>query len=99
MTSRVEGFSIAVVEAQRSGCVPVAFNSYPVAQELIKDGKNGVLVKPFDEDEYANQLMTLMRNDELLINMRKEGIKKSKEYTIDKIMSQWIKLYHEVTEI
>ena len=87
-----------MIEAERSGCVPVAYNSYPAAQELIEDGKNGVLINPFDEDEYANQLMKLMRDDELLRKMRKAGIEKSNEYTIDKIMSQWIELLHEVIQ-
>jgi glycosyltransferase involved in cell wall biosynthesis len=54
LTSRVEGFPIAVIEAERSGCVPIAYNSYPAAQELIEDGKNGAVFKYGDESGFVD---------------------------------------------
>lgn len=96
LTSRIEGFGIVLVEAERSGAVPIAFDSYPVAKELIDNGVNGILIRPFDEDEYSKQLAKLMSNPVLLNTMSIAGIEKSKNYTVDKIMSQWMTLYNDL---
>lgn len=96
MTSRLEGFGLVLVEAARLGCVPIAFDSYLAAKDIIDHGVNGILIKPFDEDKYADELMELMGNKNKLSKMAKAGIEKSKDYTVDKIMMQWIRLYDEI---
>lgn len=63
ITSVHESFSLVATEALSYGVVPVAFDSFTAARLVIEDGKDGVLVKPFDLDEYANALNRLMSED------------------------------------
>lgn len=60
MTSTCEGFGLVLIEAQAAGCVPVAFDSYSSVHDIIEDGVNGCLVKPFDVQAYADTLRELM---------------------------------------
>lgn len=66
MTSSVEGFGLVLIEAQAAGCVPVAFDSYAAVHDIIDDGVNGCLVKPFDIKAYAETLRGLMSNGDKL---------------------------------
>ena len=53
MTSASEGFGIVLIEAMQAGVVPVAFKSYLSVTDIIDDEQNGILVSPFDIEEYA----------------------------------------------
>ena len=90
MTSVSEGFGMVLVEAQGAGCVPFAFKSYASVTDIIDDGKNGVLVKPFDCNLYAKKLASLMRNDALRHDMAVNAIEKAKEFSTDKIYGKWL---------
>ena len=48
MTSRFEGFPMVLNEAIISKCIPILFDSFPAARDIIEDGKSGILIKPFD---------------------------------------------------
>lgn len=62
MTSNHEGFPMVLTEAMQYGCVPVAFDSFESIHEIIEDGMNGFLVKPFDMDKYADMVLRLVDN-------------------------------------
>ncbi len=76
MTSSFEGFGLVLIEAQAAGCVPVVFESYASVHDIIDDGINGCLVKPFDIAAYAETLGNLMR-DEATLNTMAEAARKS----------------------
>lgn len=66
------------MEAQTSGFVPIAFDSFTSASEIIIDGKNGILVSPFNKKEYIYKLQELISNGTLrntLSNNAKEHVK------------------------
>lgn len=69
MTSTFEGFGLVLTEAQAAGCVPVVFESYASVRDIIDDGANGCLVKPFDIKAYAETLSRLMSDDAKLNTM------------------------------
>lgn len=52
MTSRWEGAPLAIIEAQRFGCVPLATDVGAVS-ELIADGEDGLLVADGDDETVA----------------------------------------------
>lgn len=59
-----EGFSWAVLEAMAAG-VPVIATSVGAAPEMIKDGRNGFLVKPRRADQIAGRIVQLMKDEQL----------------------------------
>ena len=73
MTSTFEGFGLVLPEAMQHGCVPMAFNSYAAVRDLVIPGETGILAPPFDEEEYARQLLRLMQDDPLRSAMAQAG--------------------------
>ena len=98
MTSRFEGFGMTIPEAQSFGCVPVAFNSFPAASELIDNGKNGLLVEKFgDVNKYAEALQTLMSDEIALAKMAANGIHAARRFYMKEIGPKWLTLLKELT--
>jgi glycosyltransferase involved in cell wall biosynthesis len=56
MPSRYEGLPLGVLEAMAAGVVPVVTDLPGVADELIRDGVNGLLVPRDDVDAFADAL-------------------------------------------
>ena len=96
MTSSTEGWGMVLVEAQSNGVVPIAYNSYASATDIINDGENGFLVKAFDEDEYVKKLMLLMRDKELRLRMAESAMASVRKFDSRKIAQQWIDLFEKL---
>lgn len=89
MTSRYEGFGLVLTEAMAYGCVPVAFNSFASVTDIITSD-TGMLVKPFDINEYSNKVIGLMENNEKLEYMSERCIKRGREkYSLETIIGRW----------
>lgn len=65
MTSRLEGLSIALLEAMYLGNVPVSTLAGGGVTEIVQDGENGFLVENDNEEGLASVLLRLCRNSEL----------------------------------
>ena len=93
MTSAFEGFGNVLVEAQSYGSVPVLFNTYTAAEDIITHNKNGILVKRFDVDDYVKQTMELinspLRLNQLSINAYENVLK----FSYDKTYKKWETLF------
>ena len=96
MTSSSEGFGVVLIEAMQNGAVPIAFNSYLSITDIIDNTKNGILVTPMDIDEYVDKLSILIDNNDLRLQLAKEGLIKSKKFSIEIIGNKWLKLFDEV---
>lgn len=97
LVSTFEGWPLCLTEAQANGVVPIAFDcSAGVHHILSPSGKNGVLIPPFDLDRYADSLLKLIKNPELLQEMRNDIVKKAEEYSIDVVGRRWIELLDEL---
>lgn len=96
MTSAYEGFPMVLTEAMQNGIVPVVFNSFGSSMDVINDGCNGILIPPFREEIYVENLAMLMRNDELRISMGKKARKSVQKFDIEKIVLNWEQLFHNL---
>jgi glycosyltransferase involved in cell wall biosynthesis len=90
MTSSFEGLPMTLIEAMQYGVIPVAFNSFLSATDLIDDKINGCLIKPFDIDEYVDTLSHLMSSAEKLENYSKASELKILNFDLNKIGGQWL---------
>lgn len=89
MTSIFEGFGMVLTEAMQHGVVPIAFNSYASASDIIDDGINGLLITPFDESKYARKLIELMEDSSKCSRMSLSAIEKMDSFSIEKILKRW----------
>ena len=93
VTSRSEAFGMTIAEAQANGCVPIAFNSFPTAAELITDGNNGYLIPTFgDTATFAGRLARLMDNDERRCRMSAQAQETSKKFSPAQVSQHWLNL-------
>lgn len=96
LPSRFEGFGLVIIEAMACGVPVVAFDCENGPRNIINHNQNGILVKPFDVDEYADSLLRLMQDDQLRSQMGNCALESSRRYSIDDIALQWKTLFDEV---
>lgn len=93
MTSSFEGWGLVLTEAMANGCIPMAFNSYLSVKDIIDDSKNGVLVSPFNINEYCEKLQALIDSTDVRYRMSCECIQKARSFDItNNIGKQWLDL-------
>jgi len=61
LTSRSEGFSIAMLEAMGAGVVPVVGDVGELS-DLVVTGESGYLVPPDDVEEYVERILVVLRD-------------------------------------
>ena len=97
LVSSFEGWPLCLTEAQSNGVVPIVFDcSAGVHQIVAPSGVNGILIDPYNIDSFADNIIHLIRNPELLATMQKNVIAKSSEYSIERIGKQWMDLLSEL---
>jgi len=62
MTSRMEGFGMVLIEAQKNGLPIISFDIPCGPSDTIGNGKNGFLIPPFDVDTMADKISELICN-------------------------------------
>lgn len=96
LTSDFEGFPLVLVEGMSYGLVPVVYGSFSAVYDIIDDGVNGFIIPSsdgyFDKVHFGKKVLSLISNSSLLRSMSKAAIEKSKDYSIDKIYRQWMKI-------
>lgn len=90
LTSEYEGFGLVIVEAMSYGVVPVVYNSFKTASDLITHGYNGVLVeKPFETQRFKKAIQDLMDDADYWNAMSHNGRVASEKYSIDNVVKEW----------
>ena len=92
MASDFEGWPMVIGEAMQQGCVPVVYDSFCSAHDIIDDGVSGMVVRYFSRKAYVNVLEGLMDNDSLRKKMFVTDCEIASHYSINKIKYNWYKL-------
>jgi len=93
-TSKYEGFSFSILEANECGVPTVSFNFGESAKEQILNDKTGIIAN--DREDYFNQLKTMMDSEDKLEMLSKNAKEFSKQFQIETIIKEWIKLFEMV---
>jgi glycosyltransferase involved in cell wall biosynthesis len=62
LTSAFEGFPLVLYEALKFGVVPIVFDTFSSAKDIIIDGYNGRIIDKGDEVEFKNAILEVLRN-------------------------------------
>lgn len=96
LCSDFEGFPMVLPEAMSCGVVPVVFNSFAALEDIITDGEDGISVAPYDEEAFAQRLLTLMQQDSLRERMAQAAVRKSYAFDAAVISQQWADLIERI---
>ncbi|MFI6336279.1 glycosyltransferase family 4 protein [Streptomyces sp. NPDC050535] len=98
MSSRMESFGMALVEAMRVG-LPVVSTDCPHGPgEIISHGVDGLLVPPGDVDALAAALLELIDDEPRRRRMGREGLLKGARYDPEPIAGQCAALFQELLD-
>ena len=78
------------------GVPVVVFDCENGPRNIITNNQDGILVKPFDVDEYAEDLLRLIKDDQLRSQMGNRARESSKRYLIEDIAQKWKDLFDEI---
>lgn len=96
LTSSYEAQPMVLIEAQKYGCVPIAYNSFEAATDIIREEYNGLLIKPFKHKKYTKALTRLMSDENLRQQLAKNGLEHIKKFNISTIIQEWINLFNRL---
>ena len=91
-----EGFGIVILEAFNSRSPLIAFD-VPAPNEIIEDGKTGLLVKPYEVDDLAEKIDSLLKSPEKRAEIAKQAFFKLKSYySMDRMITETLEVYEQV---
>jgi glycosyltransferase involved in cell wall biosynthesis len=87
-----EGMGRVLVEAMAAG-IPVVGSRVGGIPDLVKDGKNGLLVPPADEVALEQAILDLLRHESKRKRMGAAGLEISQYYSLEAMVGQLSALY------
>ncbi|MCT8992269.1 glycosyltransferase family 4 protein [Chelativorans sp. SCAU2101] len=93
MSSRFEGFGNTLAEALCYGLPSVSFDCPFGPRDIIRDGIDGILVRPNDIDALAAALETVMGNEILRANMSSRAVEARSRFSEVHISDRWRSLF------
>lgn len=98
MTSRYEGFPMCIPEAMCYGCVPMVFGSFASVNDIITNGIDGIIIKAFDEKDYASQIVKILNDRERLHNLATNALKSVQRFDMSQISDKWVNMLNSLLD-
>ena len=89
LPTRVEGLSIALVEAEAHGLPAIANDVKYGPSDIIINGKDGLLTKNGDINGLAKAVISLLTDEKRLAEMSKNAYEDCKRYSESSVMKLW----------
>lgn len=99
MTSRYEGYPLAVLESMSHGCPVVSYDVKYGPREQITDGVDGFLVPPGDIAALADRLITLLESPDLARKMSRAAAEKAQQHGKETFLSDWAAVLEKSVEL
>ena len=98
-SSIYEGFSNSLIEALALGLPIVSTDHDFGADEMIEDGVSGILVPTADPEAMAGGLERVLKDRKYAETLSRNARKRAQNFTIEKMVSGYEKLFREVAKI
>ena len=92
MSSLSESFGIVLLEAFSYGIPCIAFDSAEGAREIITNNYDGFLIKDRNNEKMKEKISYLIDNYDKRIEMGKNGLEKSLDFSSEKVIEKWISI-------
>ncbi|MHA1724741.1 MAG: glycosyltransferase [Promethearchaeota archaeon] len=92
LSSLHEGFPMSILEAMACGLPIISTNCPTGPNEILNNGKYGLLVKTGDAGDLAKKMILLAKNEALRNKYSALSINRIKHFQNEKIISKWISL-------
>lgn len=89
MSSRFEGFPVALCEAMGVGLPCISFNCPTGPADIIENNVNGILVEYLNIEHLTQSMLDLTNNPDICKRLSAEAIKINQTLNLSVIMSQW----------
>lgn len=89
VSSRYEGFSMTLLEAQAAGLPAVTFDFKYGARSIVKDGVTGIIVPQDDEEAFTKALERMLSDEGLRRKYGTEAAKASDRFACKEVMGKW----------
>lgn len=87
-----EGMPLVLLEAKANRLPIISFDIMTGPREIVRDGIDGILVKPYDLDKMGNSIIKLIENDELRLNMSEKSQENINKFSKQTILNSWSEL-------
>lgn len=99
MTSRYEGLPMVLLEAKAKRLPLVSFDIYSGPSDIILDGVNGYLVKPFDVDAMTEKISFLIDHPEVRQDFSDHAYDNIDHFRKEAVMAKWTNLIKELLKL
>ncbi len=96
LTSSLEGFPMVLLESMAFGCIPFAYNTFPILGDIFGADSELLSIPPFNADIYAEHLSSVMQDTDKRRQLAELSLQKSREYTIQATTDRWEMLFEEL---
>jgi len=93
LTSRVESFSLVLVDAMLFGAVPISVDCPFGLREILDNGRFGLLVPPEDAMALADAMWRVACDDGLHSGFKKLGLERAQHYGLPAVVPEWERIF------
>ena len=97
LTSYREGLPLFLLEGKASGLPLISFDVDTGPRDIIKDGQDGFLIKPYDCTSYAQHLAQLMDSEQLRAQFSAASQYGAEVFSESRVSYLWLDLFDEMT--
>lgn len=92
-----EGVPLVLLEAKAYKIPCVSFDIVSGPREILEDGVNGILVKPYEIEEMATRISVLMDHPEMRQNLSEHAYTNLEQFRQSTIKQQWVILIEDLS--
>ena len=91
LSSRYEGWPNVLMEAMANGCPVISYDCKYGPEEIVEDGKSGLLVAQGDISGLAAEINRVIVDKALRRRLASEGVRRGKTFSAEDIAPQWLR--------